>query len=114
MTGGNSFRYLVLVGMAALNKPHRRNRRKYPGQLADFGDIGLYPEDTFFRIKAERQKISGSLKGSLAQPIAVLNRCKGMEINNKNVEFGTFHMRDHGFHHSEIVPYMQFSRGLNP
>jgi hypothetical protein len=36
-----------------------------------------------------------------------------MKINDKNIEFGAFHVRNHGLHHSKVIPDMQLTGGLN-
>ena len=76
----------------SLNAWHRSKRPmgvrigQQPGQLANLRHIGLHPEDTPIRIKTQRQKIGRRLQRALAEPIPVLNRSQGMEINNKHIQ----------------------------
>ncbi len=45
--------FLILVGVAALQQPHRRARQQNPTQLAHLGDVGLNEQGGFIGIEPQ-------------------------------------------------------------
>ncbi len=113
VTGINSLGNLIFEGVAPFHEPHWGNGWQYPGQFTHLGNIRLYPECAFVWVKAQSQKISCSFQGTRGKFLPVMNRGEGMQINDKNIEIRTFHVGNHGFHHSEIIANMELTGGLD-
>ena len=99
--------------MAALQQAHGRDHGEEPGEFADLGHIRLHPEGAALRIETEGEEVGGRLERALAQPVPVLDRGEGVQVDDEHVQLGTFHVRQHGLHHAEIVTDVEFSRGLD-
>ena len=83
VVGRDALGNLLLVGMAALQQPHRRHGGEHPGQLAHLGHIGLQEQHRPLRIQAQRQEIHRLVQAVRPHGLGVANRGEGMVVGDE-------------------------------
>jgi hypothetical protein len=82
--GRKALRDLVLVGVAALEQAHRRERREDPGQLGHLGQVALAVEDRPLRVQAEGQVVEHQRPHHVAAQLGVADGGHGVVVGDED------------------------------
>jgi hypothetical protein len=104
---------LVFVARAALEQTHRRERRQHPRQFGDFGNVGLFEENGFLRIKTTGEKVEGDVERIFPALRGIEQRRHGMIIGDEIKRLAFVLQLDGRPHHPEIISEMQRAGGLD-
>ena len=103
---------LVLVGMAALQQPHRRHVDSSQVSSVTSGHIALPVKSRAFRIQPAGQKIQRHIHGRLAQHFGIATLCQGMVVRDEQKRLALLLELQGRLHHAEVVADVQFTRWL--
>ncbi len=109
--GGLPLRELVLVGVAALEQPHRRHRREIPGELANLGNVALTKQHSLSGIEAAGQKIERDFAAVAPPLLGIANAVHRVEIGDEDQRLVFLLQRDLLAQRTEVVTNVQMIVG---
>ena len=103
----------ILVAVATLEQPHRRERRQQPSQLAHLRHIALAEEHRLGRVEPAREKIQRNVECVFTPFAGVEHRRHRVIVRDKIIRLALLLQLDRRMHHAEVVANMQRPRRLD-